>query len=656
MNRNAYHFPKAIDPKEEARAAQHLSEVSTTVDNSKPQEFSHLTSRAKQKSDKAHQQAVIDRENAKMAARINATRNHRDWDASNHHDFGKSIAQGRANHRKAEQKRHAAEIARMQRVKKENPRRMSTGLGRSFAKTEQQKQRDLLAQISKFPVQSHHEKPMSNKQRAEALGRGRLATHTNDPFSPDLYLDDGYQFDTSMPDDGIPFGVERPRSSGGSRPGSAASGSNSRPGSRSSAGRPKSSSAKSRPKSAPKKSGGKNGRPKPAPRKKKAAPTIESTTNDDTVLDTISENGDVQDDRASSGRPSSAVSRTSQVSRVSDMTPVVARNKMVPASPAQSLSKERSSIDGDAIQRALDAVSNAGEFDLGDSDDEGERESSAAKGSDGAQYPWESVPDLWKDADKANFDKGALEKAFPTAKASGAARDEAWSELDFNGNGYVSLAEFDKWFNERTIRTEGAGGATVEGTKSELFRYGRPALIRAFNLANGVAKANPDKGGLEASADDYVTKPEFRLLLVSLQAALAIFRLFDIADTSDDRRVSKEEWTAQLAVINGELRHYGYTGRALNGDDFDSVDADGGGVILLDEAVHFFLGVFTKEKHLLDQSAREARDGSTGKKKAGKAKGGNAKSSAKQSAAAKKRPAGSARPKRGGAKAGAKKK
>jgi hypothetical protein len=170
----------------------------------------------------------------------------------------------------------------------------------------------------------------------------------------------------------------------------------------------------------------------------------------------------------------------------------------------------------------------------------------------------------------------------------------------------VSLAEFDSWFNAHTIAAETAAGVGPHpGARSFVFKYGRPCLIRAFNLANGIAKVKEDKGGIEASGDDFVTRPEWRILLVAVQAALKIYRLFDIADTSDDRRVSKDEWTAQLEVINGELAYAGYTGAAMEADDFDKVDADGGGMILLDEAVFFFLKAFTTEETLLGENDEE---------------------------------------------------
>ena len=94
--------------------------------------------------------------------------------------------------------------------------------------------------------------------------------------------------------------------------------------------------------------------------------------------------------------------------------------------------------------------------------------------------------------------------------------------------------------------------------------------------------------------------------MVATQCALQIYRLFDIADTSNDRRVSKAEWASQLPVINHELSAtFGYPGPPMTAEDFDKIDEDGGGMILLDEAVFFFLGVFTNDPLLLKENHDE---------------------------------------------------
>ena len=52
----------------------------------------------------------------------------------------------------------------------------------------------------------------------------------------------------------------------------------------------------------------------------------------------------------------------------------------------------------------------------------------------------------------------------------------------------MSLAEFDGWFNKRAAVVE-----KHAGRKTSIYAYGKPCLIRAFNLANGIA---PAKSGL----------------------------------------------------------------------------------------------------------------------------------------------------------------
>lgn len=212
---------------------------------------------------------------------------------------------------------------------------------------------------------------------------------------------------------------------------------------------------------------------------------------------------------------------------------------------------------------------------------------------------WESIPKCWKDADGSNFDRSVLAEIFPGAPNENAKRSALWRQLDGNGSGSVSLAEYDSFVNQLTGAFERKHGHKLVDHKSKLYVYARPSLIRAFNLANGVA---PPK---TPGDDDFVTRGEFRLLMVATQCALNIFRVFDIADTSNDRRVSRQEWCSNLPQINAELISFGYTGPAMTEADFNKVDADHGGMILLDEAVHFFLGVFTTETHLLHENEAE---------------------------------------------------
>ena len=58
-------------------------------------------------------------------------------------------------------------------------------------------------------------------------------------------------------------------------------------------------------------------------------------------------------------------------------------------------------------------------------------------------------------------------------------------------------------------------------------------------------------------------------------------------------------------MINAELTSFGYAGPAMTQGDFAKIDNDGGGKILLDEAVFFFLGAFTKDPNLIHENHTE---------------------------------------------------
>merc|ERR1712118_505629 len=155
------------------------------------------------------------------------------------------------------------------------------------------------------------------------------------------------------------------------------------------------------------------------------------------------------------------------------------------------------------------------------------------------------------------------------------------------------MGEFDKWFNDYTLRAERASGK-----KSAIYSYAKHGLIRAFELANGIA---PKRTGV---CDAYVSWSELRLLLLSTQLVLVITRIFDIADTSGDKRVGPQEWVAGLDAINAELEDLGCSHR-FTADEFNVIDNGGCGLVLLDEAVYYFLNVLCDDPVLLAESRQE---------------------------------------------------
>jgi len=222
------------------------------------------------------------------------------------------------------------------------------------------------------------------------------------------------------------------------------------------------------------------------------------------------------------------------------------------------------------------------------------------------------VDPLWKAGGGVSLNPKTLEDAFPTQGKEKQKRVQLWKELDNNGNSFVSLAEFDSWFNNYTKRYEDAnrkkGSAPAQPlrdpNKSTIYGYARPCLIRAFVLANSVAPASESRAVPDINPDDFVTQSEFCVLLLAVQFTLKIYRIFDVLDISDDRRISKKEWSTQLPAINGELSFYGYHGTAMVESDFEEADADAGGKILLDEAVSFFLTKLCKDSTLLQENKK----------------------------------------------------
>ncbi|KAL2628861.1 hypothetical protein R1flu_013547 [Riccia fluitans] len=139
-----------------------------------------------------------------------------------------------------------------------------------------------------------------------------------------------------------------------------------------------------------------------------------------------------------------------------------------------------------------------------------------------------------------------------------AARSKLFTQFDPNGNGYLSLAEVDKGIRD------------VLGLE-DLFEA-KPAIIRAFSAAKGVSKGKSKVG------DDFVERSEFRLILLYLRQYFELFEMFEAVDTSDDRKISREEFDSALE----KLKAWG-----LDVTDpeaaFNKVDTNHGGSVLFAE-------------------------------------------------------------------------
>lgn len=170
-----------------------------------------------------------------------------------------------------------------------------------------------------------------------------------------------------------------------------------------------------------------------------------------------------------------------------------------------------------------------------------------------------------------------------------AGRATWWSSLDFNGNGYVSLAEAGKWIKDQLMGDLGSD----EGDR--IYKLFYPSYIRAFKDAADIGKKKDVAGTKSATTDDYVTRGEFRLLLAYLCIYALFFDAFNFIDgksegttADDDRRVSWSEFRGRVSKLAGHpLGSINAIAiaetQALKRAAFNAANGDGGDKILLSE-------------------------------------------------------------------------
>ena len=163
-------------------------------------------------------------------------------------------------------------------------------------------------------------------------------------------------------------------------------------------------------------------------------------------------------------------------------------------------------------------------------------------------------------SDFKKFDWDGFIKKLPVEKTDGDrdARKKIWNAIDMNGNGFVSLAEFDR------------GVRDVLGLP-QIFSQ-KKVLIRAFNAAKAKIKGKAKQSG------DYVEWLEFRYILVYLRQYFEYYVMFCRVDTSDDFKVDLKEFKKALPT----LKKWG----VKIGDpatEFKKIDKNGSGNIMFDE-------------------------------------------------------------------------
>ena len=183
----------------------------------------------------------------------------------------------------------------------------------------------------------------------------------------------------------------------------------------------------------------------------------------------------------------------------------------------------------------------------------------------------------------------AIQKYSRKGPEGSALRKSGFSKADVNGSGMASLAEVENFIN---FALQEALDDDDDGTV--LFKLFRSSYITAFNLAKNLGK-NDGKvlsGFKTATADDYISFPEFRMFCVYAIICAAMYDVFTLVDgeskgisEDDDSRISLDEFLGGWQALGG----LGFM--ALQGIDsaeeatalFKAVDTNDGGFILFRE-------------------------------------------------------------------------
>ena len=163
-------------------------------------------------------------------------------------------------------------------------------------------------------------------------------------------------------------------------------------------------------------------------------------------------------------------------------------------------------------------------------------------------------------SDFKNFDWDGLIKKLPIKKtaAERAERKKIWNAIDMNGNGFISLAEFDRGIRD------------VLGLP-QIFSL-KKVLIRAFNAAKDKIK------GKAKQSQDYVEWLEFRYILVYLRQYFEYYVMFCRVDTSDDFKLNLDEFKKAVPT----LEKWGVKIGDVSAE-FKKIDKNNSGSIMFDE-------------------------------------------------------------------------
>lgn len=145
-------------------------------------------------------------------------------------------------------------------------------------------------------------------------------------------------------------------------------------------------------------------------------------------------------------------------------------------------------------------------------------------------------------------------------------RDRMWPKFDRNNNNVISFSEFDQALDREF------------GGTSNRNAFPRAVRLRAFEAARGKVQSSAPY------SKDYVSRKEFRFLLMYLSRYQEIWRSFNKLDENQDARISKEEFLKARTRLEG-------WGVDMSDSNFTwaSIDRDGSGRIHFYEFAHWVI-------------------------------------------------------------------
>lgn len=142
-------------------------------------------------------------------------------------------------------------------------------------------------------------------------------------------------------------------------------------------------------------------------------------------------------------------------------------------------------------------------------------------------------------------------------ECTGANEPRAWQSIDTNGNGYVSLAEFDSFIVNRYPLLNN-----------------KPALMLSFTRACGREVTG---------SQDYVERGEFITLMRNAIYFNQVFQAFEQIDTGVDRKIDEKEFTAGVKYLGIPMKPSEVAAH------FKAMDTNHSGLIDFQEFCEWFL-------------------------------------------------------------------